>query len=194
MVRRHLPRSYRAVCLTDRPALVPAPVEPITITPLVGPGWWSKLQLFNPAHGWRGRVLYLDLDSLVVDDLSPVVDVRAPFATLADDGSAFQPKDRRLRVVKRFNSSVMVFDAGTYTDLWSAWTPAVAARLWGDQDWLAERHPNAWTLPPAWCPRLSAIGAGGAVPAGARVILAKKPKPAAAAAQWPWVRAIWGGA
>jgi hypothetical protein len=192
MVRRRLPQPHRFVCFTDRPREVPIGVAPIAITPLARAGWWSKLELFNPGHGLTDRVLYLDLDVLVVGDLAPILEFPAAFATLHDDGSTFQPRLPH-RVLKRFNSSVMVFDGGVYPDLWIEWHLGVADRLWGDQDWLAERHPEAATLPPAWCPRLSAFAATGIVPPAARVVLAKKPKNHIAAGQWPWFRDLWMG-
>jgi len=194
MVRRHLPVPHRFVCLTDRPCRLPPAITACTITPVAPEGWWSKVQLFNPAHRalLGGRVLYLDLDVLVVGDLAPLtIDRAVPFLVAPDDGSAFQGARGRA-VIKAFNTSVMAWDAGTYADLWTAWTPAVAARLWGDQDWLAERHPDAATYPAAWCPRLSAIGVAGVIPAAARVVLAKKPKPLEAAARWPWFAERWG--
>jgi alpha-N-acetylglucosamine transferase len=156
-------------------------------------GWWAKLQLFNRATGLEGRVVYLDLDTLIVGSLDAIIDWPAPFATVPDGGSTFRPIDGR-QVVKRFNSSVMVFDAGAYQDLYLDWSLGVARRLWGDQDWLAERHPDAQTMPAAWFPRLSSIGSTGEIPADARVILAKVPKNAEAADRWPWVNAIWRAA
>ena len=195
MVRRHLARPHELVCFTDRPGVVPAGIRPIRIAPppCGAPGWWAKLELFNRAHALHGRVLYLDLDTLIVNDLAPIADWPAPFATIRDTVSTFQGRHGRA-VVKGFNSSVMVFDAGTYADLFETFTPAIAERLWGDQDRLAELHPNAATLPEAWFPRLSAIGARGDIPAEARVVLSKKPKNLEAAARWPWFDALWRAA
>ena len=193
MVRKALPVPHRFVCLTDRWSELPSDLECLAVTPFTGAGWWSKLHLFNQDLALGDRVLYLDLDVLVVGSLIEIVDTPAVFATIPDGGSSFQPRDHR-RVIKRFNSSVMVFDAGVYADLYTEWTEAVTDQLWGDQDWLAFRHPEAATLPLEWFPRLSSIGASGASPADARVILAKKPKPVEAAKQWPWFNARWRAA
>lgn len=77
-VSDHLPLPHRFVCLSD----VDVPCERI---PLVHgwPGWWSKLELFRPGV-FDGPVLYMDLDSLPVGDLSDVAAYRGPFAMLAD--------------------------------------------------------------------------------------------------------------
>lgn len=192
MVARHVSAPYRFVCLTDRPDALPTDVESMTITryPRLF-GWWSKLALFTPGR-FSGRVLYLDLDSLVVGSLDAVVQYRSSFALVPDAGQ-FQPSTKH-RVVRRFNSSVMVWDADGRTDrIWDQWSLDVAKELWGDQDWIATVMPEADTMPIAWFPRLSAIQ-GGPVPAEAVVVLAKKPKPSEAALRWPWVDAIWRAA
>lgn len=45
------------------------------------PGWWAKLELFNP-QVWPAesdaRVLYMDMDSMPVGDLAPLFDFNAP--------------------------------------------------------------------------------------------------------------------
>lgn len=193
MVGRHLHRAHRFVCLTDRPEQVPEGIDPIAIpnlSPL--PGWWSKLELFNPSRGMSGRVLYLDLDSLVVGSLEPVVDFPAPFAIVPDTGSAFKPREP-FRVVKRFNSSVMVFDAGECSDLFTSWSPAIASDLWGDQCLIGERYPNLATMPAEWFPRISELGDAAPSPV-AKVVLCKKPKNEVAAARLPWVADVWRAA
>lgn len=190
MVSRHLPQPHRFVCLTDQPQALPSDIWYERIArPARGVfGWWSKLELFRPGR-FDGRVLYLDLDSLVVNSLEPVADFRSPFALIPDAGT-FKPKTGHC-VIKRFNSSVMVWDAGVCDDLFTEWTPAVTATLWGDQDWIGLRRPDADMMPMSWFPRLSGVQ-NGPVPPDARVVLAKKPKPSAAAEMWPWVRDVWG--
>jgi hypothetical protein len=193
MVRRWMDRPYRFVCLTDQPWLFSGDVETAVVQSYMGlKAWWTKLQMFNPERGWKGRVLYLDLDTLVVSSLAPVLDYNASFA-LAPHAGTFEGKDG-LKVVKRFNSSVMVWDAGAADGLYEHWTPDVANRLWGDQDWIGERASNAATMPAEWFPRLSEIGQFGEVPVTAKVILAKKPKNHVAAQTWPWVNRVWRAA
>ena len=189
MCHRWIDRPFRFVCFTDRPEMMPPGVHPIVIaSPGKLKGWWSKVELFNPNHHLTGRVLYLDLDTLIVNTLDAILDYPAPFA-LAPHAGTFNGKDG-LQVVKRFNSSVMVWDAGTQDHVWKNWTPKIAQRLHGDQDHIGEQCPFASAMPVEWFPRLSELG-GSPPNAFARVVLAKKPKNAIAAEKWPWFREAW---
>lgn len=191
MAKRWMPGPHRFVCLTDRPWAL----HGVDSIPISGPGalkgWWSKLRCFDASLRLDGRILYLDLDTLVVDSLAPILQYPASFA-LAPHGGTFQG-NAGLQVVHRFNSSVMVWDAGVNYRLFDDWTPSVAARLWGDQDWIGEQMPSAACLPAEWFPRISELG--NEPPAeGAKVVLMKKPKNVEAAKRWPWVQQAWGAA
>lgn len=188
MVSRHLSRPYRFVCLTDRPEQLPEGVEGIRIKPHPGLfGWWSKVELFNPQHALTGRVLYLDLDTLVVDALDPIVDYPEAFAAVPHAGT-FNGKNG-LQVVKRFNSSVMAWDAEKYRYIYNNWVPKVAKRLHGDQDWIGEQNPFGHVMPALWFPRMSE---GWPVLPAAKVVLCKKPKNTLAARTLPGFAEAWG--
>lgn len=202
MVARHLPAQHDFLVLTDRPKelIGPPPASLrlrndasfgiLRIANVEGlAGWWAKVQLFNPnlpIH--TERVLYLDLDSVVVDDLRPIVQYSAPFA-LVPPGGSFQGKDG-LAVVRRFNSSVMVWDRHAARRVWDAWSPAIAQRLHGDQDHIGEVMPEAGVMPASWFPRLSELGGQPPGP-DAKVVLAKVPKNHIAAGRLAWFREAW---
>lgn len=188
MVSRALPNS-NFLCLTDRPETLPSVIPSHRIHSPKGVfGWWSKLELFNPALPVTGRLAYFDLDVLLLGQLEQVVGYPAPFA-LAPDGGTFRPKTKH-QVVKRFNSSVMVWEAGTQHHLYTEWSRTVAGRLWGDQDWIGEQCPHAAAMPVGWFPRLSEVKRP-PWPPEAKVILCKKPKNADAAAKWSWFNEEW---
>jgi hypothetical protein len=75
------------------------------------PGWWAKLGLLRPDL-FTGRVLYLDLDSVVVGDLSDLAAYSGPFAMLTDFMRPARPA-----------SGVMAWDAGAEAPraIWDAW-------------------------------------------------------------------------
>lgn len=108
MVARHLSIPHRFVCMTDTPNRLPAGIEGIpikrfrTLVP-----WWLKLKLFNDAMGWRGRLLYLDLDVLVVGSLDEIATFPRPFALLPDMAPNFRGCRMApwLRVNHRYNRS-----------------------------------------------------------------------------------------
>lgn len=60
-VARHLPTQHRFVCLSD----VSVPCDRIPLEH-GWPGWWSKIELFR----LPGPVLFFDLDTAIVGDLS----------------------------------------------------------------------------------------------------------------------------
>jgi hypothetical protein len=198
MVQRYLARPFRFVCLTDRPKDVTAKgIDAIGIPRLNVPqAYWHKLHVFNPAHGWTGRMVFFDLDVLIVGDLAPIVDYPAPFALAADELALERPaRDVNTigqTIIRRFNASAMAWDAGSHDALWHDWTPDVAKRLQGDQDWYGEQRPDAAAMPVSWFPRLSRVQPPWAP--DAKVVLCKKPKNHIAVKQWPWFDAMWGGA
>lgn len=195
MVARWIDRPFRFVCLTDQPWLFKAPVESLAILKLPGFAPWTKLQLFAPERAWTGRMLYLDLDTLIVAPLAPIIDTPAPFAITADPPRPGQKaKDSFGRqIVRRFNSSVMVWDGGTHTQLFTNLTLNTIKRLSGDQDYLAEQMPDAVTHPREWFPRISEVHRP-PWPAEAKVILCKVPKNAILAEEHDWFAPLWGAA
>lgn len=76
-VAKHLPIEHRFVCLSD----VDVPCDRIPLV-LEWPGWWSKIALFL----LPGPVLYLDLDTATVGDLSDIATqaVASQFTMLRD--------------------------------------------------------------------------------------------------------------
>lgn len=83
-LNRHL-SNFDFKVLTDDPT-----VEHYWRVPLIHgwPGWFSKVELFRPGL-FTGRVLYMDLDTLPVGDLSELASYDGPFAMLSD---FYQPR------------------------------------------------------------------------------------------------------
>jgi hypothetical protein len=192
MVAKHLSFDHRFVCLTDRPWLLPDDMKTLPVpSPRPHAGWWAKLQLFNRAVPLADRVLYLDLDSLVVRSLDPIATYDAPLALVPHTGATSVGTRYGQRVVKKFNSSVMAFSRPETFGLWEAYRQDEHARTFhGDQDYIGELMPDAAIMPTEWFPRVSMIGRDGHIPKPTRVILSKKPKNLECA-KWPWFNAIW---
>jgi len=190
MVKRHLTISYRFVCITNQAELLPDDIECSKIKhPKYTPGWWAKINVFDPeVVGTEGRVLYLDLDTIVLSDLLPIANRSQPLCIIPTEGN-FQGRGN-LKVIKKYNSSVMSYNVNACKDLAKDWTVSDACRLWGDQDWIAERRPDANLFPLEWFPRLSNIGVLGP-DKKAKVVLCKSPKNHEAAKKLAWVEQRW---
>jgi len=76
-VARNLTRPYSFRILTDT---LDGEVPPEEKVELVHgwPGWWSKLELFRPKLFAEGRVLYFDLDTLIVGNIDHLANVSLP--------------------------------------------------------------------------------------------------------------------
>lgn len=128
---RHYPDA-RFVCLSDTD--VPG-VERIALRHH-WPGWFSKLEILRP-EVFAGPVLYLDLDSVIVGDLSEIAGYRGAFAMISD---FYRPGCAQ--------SGVLAFQAGPGTEaarLWSLFRPNASQwmrRYRGDGEWL-HAHANA---------------------------------------------------
>ena len=127
------------------------------------PGWWAKIDLFEPGR-FTGRVLYLDLDVAVVGDLNELA--------WYDTFCAIRDYQFPLTI----NSSVMAWDAGVADHIYTDFNDDVMRRYRGDQNYINTKI-HARRFPMAWCPSYRAHCRDG-VPEGARVIVYHgQPKP-----------------
>jgi len=191
MVRRYTDRPFRTVCLTDQPKTMPAGVVAVKV-PSVAKGergWWRKITLFHPKAPFKGRVLYLDLDVLVVGNINPILDFPADFAIAPDCAPKFQG-NRQWKTVKGYNSSVMVWDHLARSRFYTKFDPKSPLRLWGDQDSIKEMSPNERTFPGEWFKRITPEGPAKWIPE-TKIILCVKYKNHKAIELFPWFRNYW---
>lgn len=129
MIARHTTRPYRFLCLTDDPTGLDVPWAPIW-TDL--PGWWAKLVLFRPHPALAGeRVLFFDLDTVIVGSIDLLFDYAGPFAILRD---FYRPRG--------YGSALMSIAPEAAPHVWTRFTPEAAAGLHGDQDWIEAQIVN----------------------------------------------------
>jgi hypothetical protein len=190
MVRRHLSMPHEFICLANQPVRNGIRTYPVMHDPSV-PGWWAKMELFRPGLLPGDRILYLDLDVAIVGSLEEIVHYSAAFA-LVPPGGSFNPPG--YRTVRRFNSSVMVWDRGATDEVYGRYATQsdLAQPYWGDQDFIGDHARTAVTMPAEWFPRFSELR--GEPPASAKVVLVKKPKPHIAARKSEWLRRAWEAA
>lgn len=183
MVRRHLRGDFRFVCLTDRSEVIRAEVECLPIPDLALPEGipergWKKLTTFAAdLHGLQGTALFLDLDVVIVDDITPLFEQPGEFLIIHD-------WKRPWRVTG--NSSVYRFRLGAHADVLAHFrthVDEVRASFRNEQAYLSDRLHRQGTLqywPAAWCaswkyhciPRFPAnLWRTPAIPPGARILV-----------------------
>lgn len=161
MVARHLARPHQFVCLRPQERGME--------------GWWAKIALFKPGQ-FSGRVLYLDLDTVVVGALDPLLDTPG-ILHLAQWG--WKKND--------YGSGVMVWDAGDHHEIWDRFSLDVPRTFRGDQDWMT--HLGGWgALSPVLCRSYRYHCKSGPTPGASVVCFHGKPKPHELGG---WVKEAW---
>lgn len=129
MVKRNLPFGYpgKFVCITDDPTGIDSDIE---ILPLPGnlEKWWGKLYMFKRGLFPDGdRIIFLDLDTVIVGGLQEIVKYDGQFATLQD-----------FYFHNRIGPAVIMWEAGEYaSSIWSEWfSTGMPRNELGDLWWL----------------------------------------------------------
>lgn len=133
--------GHDSVCLTDLPA-----IEGVATLPFSEdwPGWWSKMELFNP-NGPLGSedLFYIDLDTRIVGDIQPLLDCVRGRRDLVMLSDFYHPQYAA--------SGVMYIPARCKRRVWGRW---IANDCWymvrrhkigrvGDQGVISECIPDA---------------------------------------------------
>lgn len=114
MVARHLRGPFRFVCLTDdsrgvRPEVECFPLPELEQQASKRDGGWRKLNSYRQdLYGLRGQALFLDLDVVIVGDITPFFEQPGEFLIIKD-------WKRPWRVTG--NSSVYRFTLGAHADM-----------------------------------------------------------------------------
>jgi len=154
MVRRHLRGDFRFVCLTDRSDGIRPEVQCLPIPELALPegiperGWKKLTTMGADLHGLQGTALFLDLDVVIVDDITPFFEEPGEFLIIHD-------WKRPWRITG--NSSVYRFRIGAHPEVLDRFRTeheAIRARLRNEQAWLSEVLHEQGKLaywPSQWC-------------------------------------------
>ena len=195
MVRRHLHRPFRFVCLTDDGAGIDPAIE-VKPIPQIGFADFDQRKPWTFAHGWlkltsftqplydlTGRTLFLDLDIVIVDSLDPYFEQSGEFIVIKEwdkrDGTG--------------NTSCYLYTIGAHTDALDHLRndyPAAVNAVRNEQEFITGflgRQGKVSYWPDAWCRsfkrhcmRWGPLGWFSApkIPPGARIIVFHgKPNP-----------------
>jgi len=141
MVKRNLSLEHEFVCITDNPKGL---AEDIRVIPLWDgglrelKGCYVRLKMFSKdmAEVIGPRFLSLDLDCVIMGDITPLVDRKDDFIIWGEDD----------RIKAPYCASMMLMDAGSRAWVWEKFDPKVVKtggrmrRIWGyggsDQSYL----------------------------------------------------------
>ena len=120
-------------CLSD----VPVPGVPHIPLRHNWPGWWSKMELFRPDID--GDLLYLDLDTVVLGEIAPLIEATAGRSTMLSD--FYKPHLPA--------SGLMYISQADKGMVWDEWLKDPAGHMnrcrtrehWGDQGFLRDVLP-----------------------------------------------------
>lgn len=154
-VDKWIDRPYDFYCLTnDMDADVPAIKIQLEYA---WPGWWSKIELHR-ADLPPGRTLYLDLDTHVISNLSPILNYPGNLVMFRTRVSRY----RRLRpekgVIPRYQAGIMLFTPGKFIWLYDKFRKSshkYMRQFRSDQDLMGSWIPNQPTFPNEWMYKLS---------------------------------------
>lgn len=158
-VRRNLAQTYRFVCIHDADKGFPDFSDAVTHSwPIIDTeltktkGCFARLRMFDPE--WQemypgntelygnapfSRLVSIDLDTIIVGQLDPVVDRKEDFVIM-QGGNATNPCP--------YNGALMLLRPGAHPEVWKDFSLEAAAKVPfysfpDDQAWLAHKVPGA---------------------------------------------------
>lgn len=120
--RKAMRGPFRFICLTDNAEGLVSGIEALPIPDLgleprewfIG-GVWPKLGIYDRHfHGLKGRMLFIDLDMVVLNDIDAFFDVEGPFIGI-DAGPAWGRPGSK--APPQLGSGIIAFDIGAHAQL-----------------------------------------------------------------------------
>ena len=148
--RAHNPTPLRFICLTDDAhgfvdGVEAWPIPDIGLSPeeWARPGVWPKLSLFSPELSGLGRVVFIDLDMMVVGDLSPFFEPTSG-AVFQNMGDSWRPEPKNDE--RETGSCIFSYDPGAernVLDVFLADKAGAMSRWQNEQDFVGDHVSNA---------------------------------------------------
>lgn len=199
MLARHLSLPHELVCVTNIPGKVEGVCRtvPLDMRTFVPATRYGKLMLFRRDAGEiiGKRILYLDLDCVIVNSLDPVVSRPEPLVLWRNPNADIPRR-------ARYNSSIILMDAGCRPELYDGFNPQrhpaeIKTYTSGtDQAWISHKCSATeahWTLEDGvmGASRPGARkGVGSELPPHARVVFfpgQHSPCMASCQEKYPWI-------
>lgn len=202
MVERHYRKPHRFVCVTDDPTGLDCETIPLwddyaDVPSPHGrgnPSCYRRLKAFDPdvSKYFGDRFVSLDLDTVIVNDVSPLWDRDEDFVIWRDP---YNPK--------QYCGSMFLLRSGFRPKVWSEFDPVESPKIakvrgfmGSDQAWISYSLPNepVWTGSDGAYSYGARIGPSGVLPFDARIVFFHgRVDPWSPTAQrLDWVRDHWG--
>lgn len=137
-VRRNTTLPFTFHCFTEDSTGLDSNIviHPLPYTNIQG--WWQKLYLFSDEVNIDGRILFLDLDTLIVGNIDHFISYDTGFVTLRDLWHR-KPDD--------VGSAILSFRTSEHKHIWESFIkdPVTAIRSLhphGDQKWIQKEQPK----------------------------------------------------
>lgn len=130
-IKKHLTVPHKIVCLTDDVSGIDRSLVD-AIKPLRHnlPKWWSKIELFNSENFDTNRVLYLDLDTVIVDNIDNIASLDCNFIGIRDFFHMFT-----------LQTGIMMWKNGSYDKLYTSFisdSDKLMRSMHGDHEWIGQ--------------------------------------------------------
>jgi len=134
-IKKNVTIDHEVVCLTDNPVGFSSDVD--RVIPLTNgwPTWWNKIELFKPGQFTTESVFYLDLDTIIVDNIDKIVSYDGDFSGLRD-----------FYALHSLGSGIMAWKPKKceqiYMNFIQKSAEVIKAYKEGDQRWIDENKPS----------------------------------------------------
>lgn len=133
-IAKNITIPYSLICLSDVKDGFNDNVH--DVKPLIHgyPKWWSKIELFKPGLFSGSKVVYLDLDTLIINNIDFIGTFNGKFCGLSD-----------FYLMVTLGSGMMMWDGDDLhlNDIYNAFLPNFRSIInnyqYGDQQWINER-------------------------------------------------------
>ncbi len=159
MMTKHCTRPFKMWCYTDDFYGIDYDIEIIGIPENeMLEGWWNKVGIFKRTMPYTGRCLYLDLDTVIQNNIADLIDFETRYLCgvytywndISTDGDY---RYSTLRWKLPFNSSVMTWDAESCYWIWDRfWLEhnEFIMKYYGDDKFLGNEVLDWKTFPKGW--------------------------------------------
>jgi hypothetical protein len=154
----HLNCAYNFVCFTDA-SIIPA-IDGVKFCQLpklsfvLKHPWWYKIWLFGADSGLTGKVLYLDLDIMIVSNITKFVEFSGDFLGIRDFTRVTYKSTRTT------NSSMLFWNHEKYHRVWDKfqqYPEQIQSKFAGDQNYISDElrseitwWPDSWAISYRW--------------------------------------------